>query len=149
MSENKFLPVTLPQQWENYHRIKKTQIFDPLGVIYNPNHPSITANSAYNFILINGDNFITIAHIEFLNQNVAALRTLATDLDFQHQGYGKQMMLFLEQWLKSQHIKIFKLHSRLKSEFFYRKLGFVAMPFEDLRSPPTITETYIDLGKPL
>jgi histone acetyltransferase (RNA polymerase elongator complex component) len=66
-------------------------------------------------------------------------------LDSQHQGYGAEIMCLLENWLKRQNIKVIKMHSRLSAEHFYRKLGYIEMPFDD----PSIQERYIDLGKVL
>lgn len=140
------MQVTHIEEWENYHRIKKAQIFDPIGVIYDPNHPSISASGAHHFILCNGVEVVSIAHIEFLNESDAALRALATDATFQGQGYGMEMIYLLEKWLKRQNIKVIKLHSRLSAEHFYRKLGFVEMEFND---QPSIQEQYIDLGRVL
>ncbi len=142
---HRFLKVTHIQEWEDYHRIRKTEIFDPIGVVYDPHHPSITANGAYHFILCHGIEVRTVAHIEFLSESDAALRSLATDAKFQRQGYGAEMMFLLEKWLKRQNIKVLKMHSRLSAEPFYRKLGFAEMPFDD----PSIQEQYIDLGKAL
>ncbi|ETZ04784.1 acetyltransferase (GNAT) family protein [Holospora undulata HU1] len=80
-----------------------------------------------------------VAHIEFLNESDAALRSLATDAKFQRQGYGAEIMALLEKWLKRQNIKVVKMHSRLSAESFYRKRGFLEMPFDD----PSIQEHYV------
>ena len=142
---HRFLKVSHIQEWEDYHRIRKTEIFDPIGVVYDPHHLSITANGAYHFILCHGIEVRTVAHIEFLSESDAVLRSLATDSRFQRQGYGAEMMALLEKWLKRQNIKLVKMHSPLSAEHFYRKLGYIEMPFED----PSIQERYIDLGKVL
>jgi len=41
--------------------------------------------------------------------------------------------------------KFIKMHARLSAEQFYRKLGYVDMPFDD----PSIQKEYINLGKEL
>lgn len=105
-NKHRFLKVTHIQEWEDYHHIRKTEIFDPIGVIYDPHHPSITATGAHHFILCNGIEVVTVAHIELLNESEATLKSLATDARFQHQGYGKEMMHLLEKWLKKQNIKL-------------------------------------------
>lgn len=142
---HRFLKVTHYKEWEDYHRIRKEQIFDPIGVIYDPQHPSITAKGSYHFILCHGVETAAVAHIEFLNETEVAIRSLATDIQFQSQGYGKEMMLLLEKWLKKQSVKIIKMHARLDAEPFYRKLGYVEMPFDE----PSMMEQYINLGKVL
>jgi N-acetylglutamate synthase-like GNAT family acetyltransferase len=135
--------VTHHKEWENYHRIRKQQIFDPIGIIYDHQHPTLTEPGHHHFILCKGVTVVTTAHIEFLNAEEAALRSLATDADLQSQGYGKQMMYLLEQWLKHKKIKILKMHARLSAEGFYRKLGYQECDFDDR----CIQQHYINLGK--
>lgn len=144
-SGHRFLKVTHIQEWEDYHRIRKAEIFGLTRVIYDPLHPSITSNNAYHFMLCNGIEARAVAHIEFLSESDAALRSLATDSKYQRQGYGTEMMALLEKWLRRQNIKVLKMHSRQSAEPFYRKLGFTDMPFDD----PSIQEQHIDLGKVL
>lgn len=69
-----------------YHRIQKTQLFDPIRLIYNKDHPSILANNACHFILCIGCTIIVTAHIEFLNETNAPLKSIVTDAKFQYQG---------------------------------------------------------------
>ena len=47
----RFVHATQVLEWKDYHRIRKEQIFDPIGVKYNPHHPTITAKGHYHFIL--------------------------------------------------------------------------------------------------
>lgn len=133
------------KEWQDYHRISKEQIFDPINVKYDPKHPSITNDNNYHFILFNETKVVTIAHIEFLNETDVALRKLATDLKFQSQGYGKLMLSLLEEWLKDQNIKLVKMHARMSAENFYRKLGYQDCEFND----PCISEQHVNLGKNL
>lgn len=133
------------EEWQEYHRIRKEQIFDSINVEYNPNHPSVTATNHYHFVLYKGKTIVATAHIEFLNENEAALRSLATDKPYQKQGFGKYMMQFLEKWLVNQNIKLLKMHARPAAEAFYRKLGYIDMEFNDT----SIQKNYIDLGKVL
>lgn len=143
--KHRFLKVTHYREWEEYHRIKKTQLFDPIGVMYDPNHITTTAAGHHHFILCLGCEIVAIAHIEILNKTEGALRALATDPKFKVQGYGTEMMLNVERWLKKQKLEVLKMHSRLSAEGFYRKLGYVEMAFND----PCIQKNYIDLGKVL
>lgn len=142
-TRHRFLKVTHYQEWAAYHRIRKEQIFDPINVIYDSNHPTIHAKNHYHFILCYGMEIATVGHIEFLNETEAALRSLATDLPFQSMGYGKEMMILLEKWLKSKSIQMLKIHVRLSAETFYRSLGYQDCPFDD----PCISEHHIDLAK--
>lgn len=142
---HRFLKVTHYKEWENYHRIRKEQIFDPINIIYDRNHPSITSNKHCHFILCKGMEVVSTAHIEFLSERAAALRSLATDTPFQYQGYGKEMMQTLEKWLKYKNIKFLKMHARTSAQDFYRKLGYQDCQFDD----PCIAEQHVNLGKAL
>ena len=117
------------REWQEYHRIRAEQIFDPINVEYDHNHPTITANNHYHFVL----------------KNEAALRSLAVDKPSQNKGFGKYMMQLLEKWLRDQNIKVLKMHARISAEAFYRKLGYIDMEFNDI----SIQKNYIDLGKML
>ncbi|WP_395477397.1 GNAT family N-acetyltransferase [Rickettsia endosymbiont of Pantilius tunicatus] len=136
---------TNDREWQEYHRIRAEQIFEPINVEYDTNHPSITASNHYHFVLYKAKEIVATAHIEFLNENEAALRSLAVDKPHQKQGFGKYMMQLLEKWLRDQNIKILKMHARISAETFYHKLGYIDMEFNDV----SIQKNYIDLGKVL
>ena len=84
-----------------------------------------------------------MAHVEFLNESGAAIRSLATDEPYKRNGYGTYMMKLLEKWIKSQGHNIIKIHANPNAEDFYRKLGYVEMEFDDV----SISKETIDLGK--
>jgi GrpB-like predicted nucleotidyltransferase (UPF0157 family) len=141
----RLLRCTHYNEWEAYHRIRQEQIFDPVNVSYDRNHPTLTAKNHFHFILIKGTQVVSVAHIEFLADSVAAYRSIATDAPFQRQGLATFMVNLLEKWIKSQGQSIIKAHAALKAESFYRKLGYDDIPFED----PCINDAYVNLGKRL
>lgn len=132
-------------EWETYHRINEEQIFRPIHVIYDRNHSTLKMDNHFHFILYKGTEIVSIAHVEFLNYNDAALRSFATDEIHKNHGFGRTLMQLLERWIKYHGKKVVKLHASLKSEGFYRKLGYIEMPFDDL----SISKDVIDLGKAL
>ncbi len=111
------------QEWETYHRIREEQIFNPIGVVYDRHHPTLEADG----------------HVH----HEAALRSLAIDEPYQHQGYGNYFMTFLEKWVKHHGVTVLKMHARPSAEGFYRKLGYGDMVFDD----PSIQPASLDLGK--
>lgn len=130
-------------EWKAYHRIKEEQIFMPIPLAYDQHHPSITDKNHHHFVLYHAQEIVAIAHVEFLNQDEAVLRALATDAIYHNKGYGRKMMTLLEQWIKEQKRKSIKMHAALRAELFYRKLGYSEVIFND----PCITSDIIDLGK--
>ncbi|MGD0465894.1 MAG: bifunctional GrpB family protein/GNAT family N-acetyltransferase [Gammaproteobacteria bacterium] len=133
-------------EWATYHRIREEQIFNTINTAYDRNHSSITAENNYHFILYKGINIVAVAHVELLQDGITiALRSLATDSQYKKQGCGRYIMQTLEKLGKYQKQQFIKMHARLSAEQFYRKLGYVDMPFDD----PSIQKEYIDLGKEL
>ena len=139
----RFVICTHHTEWKEYHRIRKEQIFNPLNIIYDQNHPTIYDNNHYHFILYQGLVIVTVAQVEILNEDNAALRSLATDTPYQKRGFGSKMMLLIEKWLKNESFKCLKIHSNPKADKFYRKLGYQDCNFDD----PCIAEDFVDLDK--
>lgn len=133
------------QEWEDYHRICEQQIFNSIQVVYDRNHPTFTAENHYRFVLYKGTKIVSIAHVEFLNDQIAALRALATDTPYKKLGYATHMMQLVEKWVQHQGREVIKMHARPSAENFYRKLGYVNVIFDD----PCIMPDYVDLGKAL
>lgn len=131
------------KEWQEYHRIRREQIFEPINIIYDENHPTITAPDHYHFVLYKGINIVSIAHVEFLNASEAAIRSLATDEPYKMLGHAKHLMQLIEKWIKSQGRKVIKLHANPMAENFYRKLGYDNVEFDDV----SISKDTIDLGK--
>lgn len=135
--------VTHTEEWKEYHRIRKEQIFDPRNITYDENHPSILADNTYHFILYVGTIIASVTTIEFLNESEAALRVVATDAPLQGKGYGSFFLKFLEKWIKEQGRSVIHVHANLRAEKFYRALGYAEMPFDDV----SMCTDIIDLGK--
>lgn len=133
------------EDWDDYHRIRDEQIFDRSDVLYDKNHPSITAENHFHFVLCKGTQVVSVAHVEFLNEEIAVIRSLATDEPFKMQGYAKKLLQLLERWIVLHGRRTIKLHAALEAESFYRKLGYVDIDFDD----PCITTQFVNLGKTL
>ena len=138
-----FRPCQHYLEFQEYHRIRREQIFAPINVVYDENHLSLTAENNYHFVLYKGTKIVCVAHIKFLNKTQAKIRTLATDEPYKRKGYGSYMMKLLEKWIKSKGRDIIKLHANPDAEGFYRKLGYDNMEFDDI----SISKETIDLGK--
>ena len=139
----KLVIALTPLEWKEYHRIRREQIFVPINVVYDENHPILTAENNFHFVLYKGTKIVCVTHVEFLNEMQAAIRSLATDEPYKRNGYGTYMMKMLEKWIKSQGHNIIKIHANPNAEDFYRKLGYVEMEFDDF----SISKETIDLGK--
>lgn len=129
-----------PNELQEYHRIRKAEIFDSLPhITYDHNHPSMTATNHYHFILMHGVSVVAICHVEMLADNIA----LAAASKHQRQGYGTYLLQAMERWLRHQNKNKILLHAEKRAVEFYRYLGYSDMPFDDLG----INQKNIDLGK--
>jgi GNAT superfamily N-acetyltransferase len=132
-------------EWEAYHRIREEQIFKPINLAYDRNHPTLKLDNHFHFVFYKGVEIVSVAYVEFLNDSDASLRTIATDEPYKNQGFAKKLVHLLERWIKYQGRIAVKVHASLRSEGFYRKLGYSEMPFDD----ESISKDIIYLGKPL
>jgi len=137
------------REWEAYHRIRDEQIFAPINVKYDPNHPTITDENHHHFVCIHGTKIVSVAHVEFLNNHEAALRSLATDEPFKCKGYGRHLMKLLERWLTHHDRTVLKMHANLNAIDFYRKLGYTDIPNDQYWNDPCISAEFIDKWKVL
>jgi GrpB-like predicted nucleotidyltransferase (UPF0157 family)/GNAT superfamily N-acetyltransferase len=146
--EGKLIVEALTEtEWEAYHRIRKEQIFDRLGVLYDPQHPTITAENHYHFVMSLGTTIVGVAHVEFLDEHRAALRPFAMDTPYQNSGYGSWFLTQIERWLTHRHKSLVQLHSDPLAVPFYKRLGYRELPFTE---PGYAHEgTSLDMGKKL
>lgn len=135
------------REWTAYHRIRKQQIFDPLNVQYDPNHPTLKDQAHVHLVLYQGSEIVGAAHLEFLSQTEVALRPFAIDALYQNKGTGSKFLTAVERWLSEQGVRLLRLHAHPKALSFYLRLGYVPMPFPENRSLPGIEP--VDLGKNL
>lgn len=138
--------ATHDEEWKSYHRIKENEIFVRAeGITYDKNHPTLTDPNHFHFILYKGIEVVSIAHVEFLDQETAALRSLATDSAHKKKGYASHLLKTVEKWTHLQGRSTLKTHTHLSAEKFYRDHGYQDMEFDDTPLTPEI----VDLGKKL
>jgi GrpB-like predicted nucleotidyltransferase (UPF0157 family)/GNAT superfamily N-acetyltransferase len=116
-------------EWEAYHRIRKEQIFDLLGITYDPNHPTLKKENHFHFVLSLGTTIIGVAHIELLDDKRAALRPFAIDTPYQNQSMGSWFLTQLERWITHQQRSEIVLHANPQAVQFYKRLGYAEKLF--------------------
>lgn len=142
----RFFFCTHYSEWNAYHRICKEGIFDPLGVIYDPHHPTMMDSSHRHFVLCSAKNVVSVGKIEITSKGYAVLRLLATDPSKRGKGFGTLILQKIEAWLKKQGISSVKVHANPGAERFYRRFGYQDIDFDD---DPSIYPNPINLGKDL
>lgn len=132
------------KEFEEYHRIRKKEIFDRLpNIVYDPNHPTMTDPKQFHFILMQGITVIGVAQVEMLDAQTAVLRMLAIDEPYQKQGFGTYLLQQMERWIVLQGKSKILMHAAKRAENFYRKYGYIDMEFNDVG----INDDHVDLGK--
>ena len=129
-------------EWAQYHELRKRYLFEPIGIIYDPTHPTLKDKNHYHFVLYKGSTIIGAAHIEFLEE-CAVLRGLLIQEKFQHKGYGSKLLSELERWCSYHGKRFIKLHSAQTAISFYKKHGYNPIEFDDI----SVDLTAISLGK--
>ena len=77
----------------------------------------------------------TLRILPSANGEQALIQRVATLKPYRGQGYARELMVHVLEFLQSQHFKLVELHAQLQAIPFYEKLGFE--PFGD---------TFLDAG---
>lgn len=134
-------------EWDAAKKLRQKTFFDPLS-ISDPYTWTFTHQDHAHLVLYQGVDIIGYAHIQFWPNHRAALRILVIDESHRQHGFGSQLLHLCEQWLKKLGFKSLHDESRPNVVNFYRKNGFIEMPFEDPSGePPSIYD--IAMGKKL
>lgn len=117
-------------EWAAAKNFRNKYFFSPYGIddpytwtFHHPDHAHLA--------LYQGTEIIGYAHIQFWPEARAAIRIIAVDENKRGQNAGSQFLALTEKWLKKLGIKSIHAESRATSLSFYRKNGYLDMPFDD------------------
>lgn len=144
-SRFRMIKCTHTWEYDHYHRIRRTVIFEPMGVLYDPHHPTITGANHHHFLLLKGITPVGVAHLEMLTAKTYALRPFAVDIPYQTKGMGSYFLPYIEKWINRQGAHTVKLHANPRAINFYTRLGYSPMPFVEKEKPLSLDT--IDMGK--
>jgi GNAT superfamily N-acetyltransferase len=88
------------------------------------------------FILYQDDKIAGYAHVQLWPDQRAALRIMVIDEKYRNRGSGSQLLRLCEDWLKNRGVKSLHDEARPDSIPFYRKNGYIEMPFNDPSGEP-------------
>lgn len=80
--------------------------------------------SCYIFGLFENEKLISIIIAETMSNNGCMLWYIATRLGYHQKGYGKRLLTFFEELVKSDDIRWIYLAASLNSLEFYKKMGY-------------------------
>lgn len=132
-------------EWNFAKKLRLKYFFEPLS-INDPYTWTFDHKEHSHFILYQGDIMIGYAHVQFWPDHRAALRIIVIDEPYRNHGFGSQFLHLCEQWLKKQDIKSLHDEARPDAIKFYRKNGYIEMPFNDPSGePPSVHD--LAMGK--
>lgn len=134
-------------EWDFAKKLRQKYFFDPLS-ISDPYTWTFDHKEHVHLILYQGVEMIGYAHIQFWQDQRAALRIFVIDEPHRHLGFGSHFLKLCEKWLKKQGIHSLHDEARPNSVKFYRKNGYSEMPFSDPSGVPPSPQD-IALGKEL
>jgi GrpB-like predicted nucleotidyltransferase (UPF0157 family) len=102
----------------------KVNITDPYHWTFN--HPQHK-----HFVLYQGTEIIGYAHIVLWPEARAALRIIVIDESKRNNNFGGKFLALCEKWLKSQSYNSIHAESSPAALNFYKKNGYIEMPFND------------------
>lgn len=117
-------------EWQAAKHLRNTYFFGPHG-IEDPYTWTFNHKSHVHFVLYQGTEIIGYTHIQLWPAQRAAMRIIVIEEPHRHKGLGGQFLALCEQWLQAQGYQSLHVESSPKAVAFYRKYGYVNMPFDD------------------
>ncbi len=115
---------------------RQKHFFDRLK-IQDPYRWTLHHNDHLHWLLYDRDRIIGYAQIQIWPEHRAALRIIVIDEQFRGLGNGKYLMAVCEKSVKEQGIKLLQTEASPSAWVFYKKLGYVDMPFDNPNGEPT------------
>ena len=95
----------------------------PLGMKFSKEELALE-NNQHHFGIF--DNEKLVGGLILVNQenNIAKMRQVCIDFEFQGKGFGQQLVLYSENWAKEKGFKIMFCHARKNALSFYKKMNY-------------------------
>jgi GNAT superfamily N-acetyltransferase len=110
-------------EWEQYYdlryRILRQPWNQPQGSERNEGD-----ETGLHFALYENEILKAIARLDINDEKSAQVRFMAVETEIQRKGYGKQVMLAIENYCKTKNISEIILHAREIAIPFYESLGY-------------------------
>jgi spectinomycin phosphotransferase len=115
---------------------RQKHFFDRLN-IQDPYAWALDQKDHLHWLLYNGDQVIGYAHVQIWPAHRAALRIIVIDEQKRGYGMGKCLMAYCEEELKKKGITLLQTEASPNAYLFYKKLGYIEMPFNNPDGEPT------------
>lgn len=143
----RIMKCTNDAEWKVAKQLRQKYFFDPLS-IDDPYTWTFEHNEHIHLVLYQGKDIIGYAHMQLWPHHRAALRIIVIDEPYRNHGLGSHFLQLCEEWLKKQGVRSLHDEARPDAVKFYRKNGYIEMPFEDPGGEPPSPHD-IAMGKKL
>ena len=118
--------VTTPQEWEEYHRIRRQELFEAKGRIgiYDSHRPEEPAPGNYPLLLKIRGNGIGTTRLDVRPDGTAVIRLVAITKIGQVR-HGRVLANTVEDFARQKGVKKFLVNADPNAVGYYEKLGFV------------------------
>ena len=135
--------VNTDNEWEQYHIIRETELFNDPDNKYDRMHPSLSDSNNLHYVFYKGVDIIGVIQIEQLTSEKVAFRNIAIKGKFKNQGFGSDLIKQAEIITKNKGYKLILLHAAKEAYNFYKRNGFSEMEFKEVG----FSLECIDMGK--
>ena len=108
---------------ENYYKIRFKELREPWGQLPGSEKDSMEDECIHRMV-IRGNEYIGVARLQYNNELQAQIRYMAVKKEYQKQGFGKMLILDIEEIAKNNGVKEITLQSREVAIQFYKSLGY-------------------------
>lgn len=109
---------------------RQKHFFDRLNM-QDPYAWTLDQKDHLHWLLYDGGEVIGYAHVQMWPDHRAALRIIVIDEQKRGNGMGKYLMDHCEQELKQRGVTLFQTEASPNAYLFYKKLGYIDMPFNN------------------
>ena len=117
--------VATPEQWQAYHWIRRTVLFEPNGYGYSEDHPDDHTPGNVPVLLELDGTPIGAMRIDLKpDAGIVTIRTMGIAPEHQRHGYGRTFLGFAEQFAASRGCTHARLVAAKWAVGFYAKCGY-------------------------
>jgi GNAT superfamily N-acetyltransferase len=135
-------PLETPVDWEHYHRIRRTQLWERRGLFgaYDEHHPDERAPGHHPLLLTCDGAPVGVVRID-VDDRTAIFRRVAIDANVQRHGHGRVLLVLAEAFAAGSGCSRLYAFVAPDAVEFYRKCGFLHDP------APSIDSVHVPMEK--
>jgi N-acetylglutamate synthase-like GNAT family acetyltransferase len=124
--------VTSPEEWERYHFIRRTELFEARGRfgVYDPKHADEFLPNHFPLLLKLDGQGIATTRLDIRDGDVAIVRLVAVVRSEQGRGHGRVLAARTEAFARDLGVAKLVVNAAANAVGFYQRLGFLPEPWD-------------------